>query len=212
MKIRPIALIVLILMASLIVDAAAEPLYKPPLRGAPAGGIGGATRGEKGLQLLVPNHPAQTISDQPNLYWYVSKPMIAPVKLTISKEDEEQLLVEKELHGVGKVGINVIRLTDYGIRLHRDVKYYEWCIITDTDEYCGTISIVAKPPKLKAKLKAAGIGKAHYVYAEEGLWYDALRAISEMIDASPDNKALRRDRAVLLEQAGLTNVADAEKK
>jgi hypothetical protein len=209
MKMRTIVLIIL-LLALIIGDAMAAPVYKPPMRGAPAGGIGGATRGDKEVQLLVPNHTARTISDQPNLYWYLAKPVTARIKLTIARGDEEQPFFYKELQ-VAKAGINVIRLADYGVPLQRDLKY-EWCIITEMDEHCGTVSVVAPPPQLQAKLKTAGAGKAYYVYAEEGLWYDALRAISEMIEASPDKKDLRADRAALLEQVGLTDAADAEKK
>jgi hypothetical protein len=51
-----------------------------------------------------------------------------------------------------------------------------------------------------------------YVYSEEGYWYDALGAISGMIEASPDNMELRKQRAGLLEQVGLAEAADFEKK
>jgi len=72
--------------------------------------------------------------------------------------------------------------------------------------------VVAPPPRLNDKLKAAGVGKAYYAYAEEGLWCDALQSISEMIEAAPGKKQLREDRADLLEQVGLISVADAERK
>lgn len=234
MKMR-IMLLIMLLAVLITADAAAAPVYKPPFRGAPDGGIGGAarvmkevpfyspsmrrapdgriggaTRGDKDFQLLVPNHTARTISDQPNLYWYPAKPASMRFKLTIAKGDEEQPFFYKELQGV-KAGINIVRLAEYGVRLERDFKY-EWCIIGDIDEHCGTILVVAPPAQLQDKLKTAGAGKAHYVYAEEGLWYDALQSISEMIEASPDKKDLRADRAALFEQVGLTDAADADKK
>jgi hypothetical protein len=76
----------------------------------------------------------------------------------------------------------------------------------------GIITLVDASPSLKAKLAAADRNDALSIYAEEGLWYDALSAISGMIDASPDNRELRRARASLLEQIGLTEDAIFENR
>ena len=48
------------------------------------------------------------------------------------------------------------------------------------------------------------------IYAEAGLWYDALAAVSEMIERAPDNRELRRQRAALLAQVGLPPIEDTE--
>jgi len=54
------------------------PTYRPPLRGAPGGRVGGGTRGigDEFITLLVlaPNHVGLTVQGQPTLYWYLSKP------------------------------------------------------------------------------------------------------------------------------------------
>jgi hypothetical protein len=59
--------------------------------------------------------------------------------------------------------------------------------------------------------KAAPADKA-VAYASAGVWYDALSAISDQIDAAPGDAALRRERADLLEQAGLKAAAEFERK
>src|SRR5688572_31393468 len=41
------------------------------------------------------------------------------------------------------------------------------------------------------------------VYAEAGIWYDALAVLSDQIDAQPENKGLRETRSDLLRQVGL---------
>ena len=46
------------------------------------------------------------------------------------------------------------------------------------------------------------------VYAEAGIWHDALAGLSDLIDAQPDNKALRETRADLLRQVGLEGRCD----
>ena len=51
--------------------ATAAPLYKPPLRGAPGGRVGGGTRGSERevfvLSVLAPDHTGLTLNEQPSL-------------------------------------------------------------------------------------------------------------------------------------------------
>src|SRR5512134_1193228 len=58
--------------------ASTAPVYKPPLRGAPRGRIGGGTRGtgldSLALSVLAPDHSGLTIREQPSLYWIISNP------------------------------------------------------------------------------------------------------------------------------------------
>jgi hypothetical protein len=44
-------------------------------------------------------------------------------------------------------------------------------------------------------------------YAEAGVWYDAIMAFSDQIQSDPGNMDLRQQRALLLEQGGLGEVA-----
>ena len=48
------------------------------------------------------------------------------------------------------------------------------------------------------------------LYAEAGLWYDALSSLSDLIEATPDNPGLRQQRAALLKQVGLTDAAASD--
>jgi regulator of sirC expression with transglutaminase-like and TPR domain len=50
------------------------------------------------------------------------------------------------------------------------------------------------------------------MYAQNGLWYDAVAAVSELIESSPKDCALRRKRAFLLQQVGLPQIADYDLK
>ncbi|HEX2719391.1 MAG TPA: DUF928 domain-containing protein, partial [Candidatus Deferrimicrobium sp.] len=61
---------------------------------------------------------------------------------------------------------------------------------------------------LSARLTSAVSGRAPFIYAEEGFWYDALESISRMIEASPKDADLRQQRASLLEQVGLSEAAE----
>jgi hypothetical protein len=58
-------------------DSSQMPLYKAPLRGAPAGLLSGGTRGADGkmpiFAFLAPTHTGLTLSEQPTLYWFSSE-------------------------------------------------------------------------------------------------------------------------------------------
>lgn len=202
---------------------AVKPSYKPPLRGAPAGRIGGGTRGATeresfALQVLAPDHIGYTTKDQPCLYWYISKPTSFPVEFTVTERKAVTPLVEKKLAGVSQGGIQSSCLADYGVTLRKNVQY-KWYVtlVTDAEHRSkdimagGVLSVVEPTASLQEKIKSATKESLTAMYAEEGLWYDALGAISALIAASPSDKELRGQRSSLLEQVGLTEAAESDR-
>jgi hypothetical protein len=148
------------------------------------------------------------------LYWYLSKPTSYPVEFTISDDRGRQPLLERRLSGPVQPGVQRVRLADYGVRLAVGVPY-RWSIALVVDPgnrsrdiiAGGTIERIAPPEALRADLAQASQAQAFHIYAEAGLWYDALSTISDLIDAAPNNLLLRRQRASLLEQVNLGEVA-----
>ena len=201
-----------------------KPIYKPPLRGAPAGRIGGGTRGATeresfSLQVLAPDHVGYTTKDQPCLYWYISKTTSYPIEVTITERHAVKPLVEKLLKAPEQAGIQSVCLSAHDARLRPNVPY-KWFVslVTDAEHRSkdilagGIIEMVNPPETLAARLATAGRGRAPFIFAEEGLWYDALGEISRMIEASPKDADLRQQRASLLEQVGLTEAAEADNR
>lgn len=200
------------------------PIYKPPLRGSPGGRVGGGTRGEGeeapvSLCVLAPDHLGLTVQDQPRLYWFVSRPTPYPIELTITERNAVTPLLEQRISPPEQVGIQCFALADYGVRLRQGVQY-KWFVVLITDPQRrsrdilagGMIEYIAAPPSLQTKLDKAGKGRQPYVLAGEGLWYDALAVVSDRIHASPANRALRRQRAALVEQVGLPEIAEYDMK
>ena len=195
------------------------PMYKPPPRGAPGGRVGGSSRGIGDglpmLSVLAPDHTGLTTQEQPSLYWYLSKPTTYPVELTIIDDQTIQPLLEKRIGGPIQPGVQRVRLADYSLRLSPGV-LYRWSValVVDADNRSrdilagGFIQRIALPEVLPAKLARAGMAQTPHIYAEAGLWYDALTAISDLIDTSPNAPALRQQRAALLEQVGLSEIAE----
>ena len=199
------------------------PLYQPPLRGAPGGRVGGGTRGigEELVALfaLAPNHVALTVQEQPVLYWYLSKPAKYPIELTITIEKDTQPLLEKSIPLPSRSGIYSLRLSDFDIRLSRGTQY-RWFLALVPDPNRRSRDIVAgaiierveTPETLRSRLLKANREEISNIYAEAGMWYDALMAISNLIDEAPGNPAFHKHRAALLEQVGLSAVAQYDLK
>ena len=77
------------------------PVYKPPRRGAPAGRVGGGTRGIESdkpiIAALVPEQIGLTLQEQPSLYWYLSKPTEYLIEFTLIDEQSVQPILEKRI-------------------------------------------------------------------------------------------------------------------
>jgi len=194
------------------------PVYKPALRGAPAGRVGGGTRGagdEKVyLQVLAPDHVGLTTQQQPSLYWFLSGPPTYPVEFTLIENKASKPLLEKRLETYKNRGLQCIRLSDHGVSLQPDV-LYQWFItlIPDPERRSkdilsgGFIQKTRPTGELRENLDKKDKGKVVHTCAEAGLWYDALTAACDLIERSPDDVHLKQMRASLLEQVGLDQVA-----
>ena len=201
-------------------EESSAPVYKPPLRGAPGGRVGGGTRGTQGrdifvLSVLAPDHTGLTTKDQPSLFWFISSDTSLPVELAIVDPNATEPLLETRIAAPVKRGVHRVRLADYGVSLAPG-KAYQWSVAVVPDPArrsrdilaSGTIERVKPPGELKPKV--AGAGKEDLVaqYAEDGIWYDALEALSDQIESSPGDTTLRSYRAALLKQVGLPEIAE----
>ncbi len=199
-------------------EAQPIPIYKPPLRGAPASRIGGASRGGPDqalvLRALVPDHTGLTINPQPVLYWYLSEAASTRLELTLIHDESIQPLLEITLDTPSVAGIQRLSLSDYNVSLQPD-KEYQWfvALVPDVEQRTGDIitgGAIRRIPtdaQLKTTLEQFDTRQHPGLYAKAGLWYDAIEAISKLIDAAPEDNTLRVHRAALLEQAGLEKVA-----
>jgi hypothetical protein len=196
--------------------------YKPPLRGKPMRRIGGATRGIGDESLFVvalsPAHTGLTTTSQPSLFWYVSEPVSIRVEITINDESSVRPVLEKTLIKPAKAGIQRLELSDLNIRLLPGIEY-QWfiAIVVDPEHRSkdivdtAIIQVIERSEELSQKLAGVSGIEVPAAFAEEGIWYDALAEISDLIDKNPDDQFLREQRALLLKQAGLHTVADFEK-
>ena len=197
--------------------AKALDLYVPPEIGFPGRRIGAGTRGLgrlASLQILAPDHLGYTTLEQPTLYWYLSAPTETRIEFTLRDETSVEPLIETQLASPAQPGIQGIRLADYGVKLRPDARYL-WFVSLVSDPQRRSKDFTAgawiarrdPDPGLTERLAAAGDGAEGPVYAQSGLWYDAIAALSSRIEHSSADPAARAQRAALLDQVGLSEVA-----
>ena len=198
---------------------ASVPVYIPPKRGAPGGRVGAGTRGTQRevfvLTVLVPDQGGFTTSEQPSLYWFISKSTSLPVELTVMDPQGVQPILETQLPAPVTAGVHQVRLSDFNVRLAPGAAY-RWFVslVPDPNRRSkdittgGTIERVEMPEGLKAKVAQAAKSDLPSLYGEAGLWYDTIAAISALIEAAPQDQILRKQRTALLAQVGLTGITE----
>jgi len=194
------------------VDSAGQLIFKPQNVGAPKVRIGGGSRGPEQadveLSVLAPEEIGYTVSDQPVLYWYISRPVTQPIEITVS--DKLTTLLKTTINGVSQAGIQTLNLADHQTHLIPNVKY-KWSVAivnnpkqrsTDTFAAAGII-LVPETAVLKNQLLAVDTKQQVRIYAEAGIWYNALATIQTLLEKTP-NDDVTMMRAALLQQVELS--------
>jgi hypothetical protein len=199
--------------------------YNPPkglLSGTRVDGDGGS-RGSSAklpsLYVLTPNQTALTTQAQPSLFWYQSGPAATHFELTLVEPGKPKPLLKIGTDKAGGTGIHRLPLGKYHVTLTPGV-FYKWTVALVPDPAnrsedlvaSGTIQRAEPDPEFTAALTAAEGPDKAALFATKGFWYDALEAVTNQIDAAPKDKALRLQRASLLEAAGLKEAATSDRK
>ena len=169
------------------------------------------------LDVLAPDEVGETTLEQPSLFWFQSKPAQTRFELTLLQENKAKPIVQVSIDRASKAGIQRLKLSDHGAKLAPGVEY-QWVValVNDPDNRSkdlvasGVIKRIEPSADLKNKVSKAAPGSLAAIYADAGIWYDALSVLSDQIDAKPDDKSLRQTRADLLKQVGLKAAAQSE--
>jgi hypothetical protein len=190
------------------------PVYKPPLRGAPQARIGGGTRGaglqQVVLEVLVPDHAGLTTRAQPALYWYADSPTATHFEIALIDQEGIDPLLELEIDSEAAAGIQRLDLKEHGVSLQPGVSY-QWSValVADTDNRStdliasGFIERIEPDDEFSNQIRGSSGTALVNLYANEGVWYDALDTLSTLITNSPEDRDLQDMRTALLEQVGI---------
>jgi len=201
-------------------ESAPLPLYQPPKKLTPRARVGGGLRGTDGtdpvLVALVPDHVGLTIKKAPVLNWFLSKPTIYPLKFTFIDIGSVKPLHEGLIPTPTHAGIQSLNLKDVGLALEPDVQY-RWYISAVRNPESPSQDIVAGGMIERCEFNTCLVEmqvdlscdqQSVQRNASRGFWYDAMACLCELIDSNPSDQSLRRQRAALLNQIGLSGVAE----
>ena len=170
--------------------AAAPPaIYRPPLRGAPGGRVGGASRSAlvpaeplPVISLFAPaDHTGLTASSEPSLYFFISRGSRWPTELAIAAPGQAAPVLDTRIPTPTAAGIYALPLARYHVHLQPGV-IYTWSVSVVLDPHAWSRNIVASATIMFEPQQAArpgpGIAPAQRVaeLAGAGLWYDAIAA------------------------------------
>lgn len=201
--------------------------YVPPSRRPPKSTKATVTRGceqsEQSspitLTLLAPkDHDGLTISGHPTFFWHVSAPVA--MTFTLTQPGVVQPILEQQIPSQ-KAGIIQLKMPQELPELVVG-KEYRWSVTPRTcnsarasknDYIQSWIKRVPATVALTQQLAAATTEQDRAsIYAQAGLWYDALEAISTAHNTHPNDKSILEERLLLLEQAGQTELAAQERQ
>lgn len=195
------------------------PLYQPPKKLTPRARVGGGLRGTDGsdpvIVALVPDHVGLTVKKAPVLNWFLSKPTTYPLKFTLLDIRSVTPVHEGPIPKPDHQGVQSINLKDLGLALEPDVQY-RWYISAIRNPDSPSQDIVAGGVIERCEFSTCLVEmevdlncdrQSVLRNALRGFWYDAMACLCELIDSNPSDQALRRQRAALLNQIGLSAVA-----
>ncbi|KOR31632.1 hypothetical protein TI05_12370 [Achromatium sp. WMS3] len=170
----------------------------------------------KQVQVLAPKNVALTNNSQPRLYWYL-KPRIRYIQVfQIRLENSSQPLFKKRLPMRFRGGIQSIDLARYGVSLQPN-KTYVWQVALQPRRFnrYQTIPTIARSrgqikfvtTKSRTQTSSKTNSRSYPVATPQQFWYDAFDNASYKIQTGPRQAYWRRQRAILLEQAGLHKMA-----
>ena len=196
------------------------PLYTPPKKLIPRARVGGGLRGTDGsdpvIVALVPDHVGLTVKKTPILNWFLSKATTYPLKFTLIDVRLVVPVHEGPIPTPNHQGIQSLNLKDWGIALEPDVQY-RWYISAIRNPDSPSQDIVAggviercefSTCLLEMEVDLTCDRQSVLRNAVRGFWYDAMACLCELIDSNPSDQTLRRQRAALLNQIGLSGVAE----
>ncbi len=176
------------------------------------GGVAGAL---PVLRALAPPHVGATAAPAPVLYWHLSAASPVPIEIAIFSEDDEAVsLLDLRLEPPVAAGLHVFRFSEHALRMAPGVTWH-WSValVPDRDKREEDVlagAAVRHTPlgaELRSELDAAPRAERAHRLAAAGYWFDAFTTLSAWSEAEPLAANLRAQRAALLEQVALGELA-----
>lgn len=199
--------------------------FKPPKRAAPPPSAGGSSRGSISISscvkskkqltsIMPPNKLGLTLAERPTFFWYVPESSAKIARFMILTDNNEKTFYETTVALPNKPGIISFKLPSTAPQLVTG-KSYHWYLTV----ICNTQNLSANPlvdgwverTQVGATLSAA-LAKAQphnlpNLYAEAGIWHEALATSAQLRHHEPQNLQVRLNWWSLLKSVNLTSLA-----
>jgi hypothetical protein len=165
---------------------------------------------------LVPeNKIARTVSDYPTFFFYLPQPNAELAEFILQDENDKviysQALTIKNLSGV--IGVSIPANTN--VPPLEVGKKYTWVfsLVCDPEDRAvdklerGVVRRVELSADILRQLDAANPRRKTVIYAENGIWQDALGTLAAARRANPNDKDLAADWESLLDSVTLGKIA-----
>jgi hypothetical protein len=201
--------------------------YVPPVDGIPGRREGGGSRGgcfmsQIPVTALMPESAyGETLSDYPSFYFYLPEIPATSARFSLFDEAGDEIY-HAEFQVTGESGILAIHLpSTVGLPPLAVGEYYEWafsvtCSNGDSDDRSGDPYLTGwlkrseMSPDLAAALAGASGSERASIYAQAGLWYEAIDAAVERRLSQSATPAAIADWSDFLGFVGLSEFADIE--
>jgi hypothetical protein len=197
--------------------------YKAPVGAENGVRVNGVSRASNVLDakvfVLAPDHVGLTLRSQPDLFWFQTSKAETRFELIVTQINKPEPILSVSGVQPAEGGIARMDLGKHKIKLKKGVEY-QWSVALIADPKKRSLDTVASgylkrevpDPQMSTRLARKTPDQLVDVYADSGIWYDALETLSDMIDARPKDKSLREWRADLLDQVGLPEAADFDRE
>jgi hypothetical protein len=192
--------------------------FKPPKRADPPPSAGGSTRGsaclkekKKIISLTPPNKLGLTLAERPTFFWFVPQSSVKTAKFVLLTNKDENVFYETTLTLPNQSGIISFTLPKTAPKLAVG-KTYHWflTVVCNSDDFStnpwvdGWVERTQAEPSLLAALAKAQPQKLPRLYAEAGIWHEAVATSVQLRRNEPKNWRARMDWATLLKSVKLT--------
>ena len=171
---------------------------------------------EQLVALLPTTEPALTVSAYPTIFVSLPRTSAEKGEFLLVRGDKDEVLYETPITLPSNSGIVSVSLPNNATLPPLEVgKTYRWYFLvirkpqdrTEDMVAEGQIERVEPNPNLVAQLKTASPRDRVALYAEAGIWYDAIDSIAQLRRSSPNDTAIAADWAELLKSVGLDTIS-----
>ncbi|MEH2350934.1 MAG: DUF928 domain-containing protein [Nostoc sp.] len=195
-------------------------IFKPPQRGKPPASAGGSTRGGSCLigkklitSLIPPDKLGLTFAQHPTFFWYVPPSQVKTAKFVLLAEDQD-IFYETSFLLPERPGIISFKLPESSPALAVG-KTYHWylTVVCNAQDSSGNPTVEGWVERtqpgvsLSEALAKANLYKLPTIYAEAGIWHEALTSLVQLRQTEPNNFKTRLDWRQFFKSVGLSAIA-----